>query len=105
MAAEEPYDIRVKTYFPKVADFERDERGDPIFHTRKGPERIEARQQLARERLVAGAEVKLLHDKLKWCYFKEGVNHLENCKDIVKALSEKIQAPYYGMPGAPSREW
>jgi len=58
MAAEEPYDIRVKTYFPKVADFERDERGDPIFHTRKGPERIEARQQLARERLVAGAEVR-----------------------------------------------
>lgn len=50
-------------------------------------------------------QVKILHDKLKWCYFKEGVNHLENCKDLVKELSQKIRAPYYGAPGAPSREW
>lgn len=56
---EAPYDLRVRTYFPKVADFERDEKGDPIMASRRGPERIEARQQLARERLVAAAEVSL----------------------------------------------
>lgn len=50
-------------------------------------------------------QVKILHDELKWCYFKEGVNHLENCKELVKTLAAKLRAPYYGMPGAPSTEW
>lgn len=45
-------------YFPKVKDFERDERGDVIVHSLRGPERAEAREQLAREHLIAGAEVR-----------------------------------------------
>lgn len=44
-------------YFPKVKDFERDERGDVVVHSLRGPERAEAREQLAREHLIAGAEV------------------------------------------------
>jgi hypothetical protein len=37
-------------------------------------------------------QVKLLHEKLKWCYYKEGVNHLENCKELVDAMCAKIRA-------------
>lgn len=44
-------------YFPKVKDFERDEKGDIIVSSLRGPERAEAREQLAREHLIAGAEV------------------------------------------------
>lgn len=47
-------------------------------------------------------QIKLLHDELKWCYYKEGVNHLENCKHLVAKLTEKIRAPDFGMPGARS---
>lgn len=66
---------------------------------------MQARQQLSRERVVAGAELKVLHEKLKFCYHKEGVNHLEGCKDLVEAIVAKSKAPYWGMPGAPTREW
>lgn len=52
------FDLRVRQYVPKVRDFERDERGDVVWDSLKGPERIEARLQLTRERLVAGAEVR-----------------------------------------------
>ena len=41
-------------------------------------------------------QIKLLHDKLKWCYFKEGVNHLENCKDLVEQLASKLRFPEPG---------
>lgn len=80
MSDASPYKPSVATYFPHVPDFARDANGDPIISSLRGPERTEARQQLARERLVAAAEVKILHEQLKWCYFQEGVNHLQNCK-------------------------
>ena len=80
MSDASPYKPSVATYFPRVPDFARDANGDPIISSLRGPERTEARQQLARERLVAAAEVKILHEQLKWCYFQEGVNHLQNCK-------------------------
>ena len=49
--------------------------------------------------------MKLLQERLKWCYFKEGVNHFENCREIASALMDKIKKPYHGMQGAPSTEW
>ena len=61
--------------------------------------------QAARERLVAAAEVKLLHEELKWCYFREGVNHLTQCADVVKKLAEKIRSPSYGAPGGSTRNY
>ena len=54
----------MKRYFPTVKDFDRDEKGDVVWTSLKGPEKIEARQQLSRERLIAGAEVCDLPGKL-----------------------------------------
>lgn len=136
------FDLRVKRYFPAVVDFERtgeDGTGDLKWDSLRGPAKIEARQQLSRERLIAGAEVrdwrvagaaphcsrrcltprstrlrplplvtaqmKILAERLKWCYIKEGTNHLTNCKDLAEALVAKLKAPYHGMPKAPTREW
>lgn len=154
----EVHNLRVKTYFPRVKDFERKENGDIIRDSLKGPEIIEARQQLSRERIVAGAEMKILQEQIRWyvqrksrikyllhvrdvcyyfmcylgdisslvsfpfvwyphfvsiltsnypfsdnssqcyrCYHKEGVNHYENCKDLVEAYAEKLKSPYFGM--------
>lgn len=90
--ADERHDLRVYTYFPKVKDFERREDGSPIFSSLLGPDRIEARQQRARERIILGAEVKVLQDELRWCYFKEGVNHYENCKHIVDKVVERLKS-------------
>lgn len=83
-------DLRVHTYFPKVKDFERREDGTPIKGSLLGPDRIEARQQIVRERLVQGGELKVLQDELRWCYFKEGVNHYENCKHIVDKVVARL---------------
>ena len=69
------------------------------------PSHVQARQQLARERVIAGAELKVLHEQLKWCYHREGVNHYENCRELVALIAAKSRSPYYGMLGAPSREW
>ena len=59
-AAPQPLELRVRAFFPTVRDFERRENGDPIVGSLRGPERIEARQQIVRERLVAAAELKIL---------------------------------------------
>lgn len=96
---------RVAYYFPHVKDFERKENGDVIVDSVRGPDRIEARQQLTRERIIAGAEMKVLQEQLRWCYHKEGVNHYENCKDLVTRIMEKQRKPYWGMDGAPSRRY
>jgi hypothetical protein len=99
------YEPRVVTYFPRTKDFERRENGDPIVESLSGPERIEARQTLARERMVAGAELKVLQEQLRWCYHKNGVNHYEDCKDLVDQIVVRLKAPYWGMKGAPSRQY
>lgn len=49
--------------------------------------------------------MKLLQERLKRCYMREGVNHHEHCKDLVTALMARIKAPYFGMAKAPSTEW
>jgi len=59
-AGAQPLELRVRAFFPTVRDFERRENGDPIVGSLRGPERIEARQQIVRERLVAAAELKIL---------------------------------------------
>jgi hypothetical protein len=90
-SSEESKQLRVHTYFPKVKDFDRREDGTPIKGSLLGPNRIEARQQIVRERLILGGELKVLQDELRWCYFKEGVNHYENCKSIVDKVVARLQ--------------
>lgn len=115
-------------YYPHVRDFERNAQGTPIVDSVRGPARIEARQQITRERVIMGAEMKVrtrrsgrwwqrddawgtrareallrtlladvpsaaqvLQDKIRWCYYKEGVNHYELCKDLAASYLELLK--------------
>ena len=102
---QERYTPSVATYFPRVPGFSAQANGDPDAASLRGPARTEARQAAARERLVAAAEVKILHAELKLCYFREGVNHLTACADLVKRLAEKLRSPSYGAPGGSPRNY
>ena len=77
-------------YFPHRKDFVRRPDGSAIWSSLKGPARIEAREQEARERVLHGAELKLLQERLRWCYHKEGVNHYELCKGIVSVIVPRL---------------
>ena len=41
---------------------------------------------------MAIEEIKLIREKLQLCYQTEGVNHLQNCRDLRLAYMERIQA-------------
>ena len=56
---------------------------------------MQARQQFSRERLVAAAELKIMHEQLAWCYHKHGVNHYEECRPLVNAIAAATQRPYF----------
>lgn len=47
-------------------------------------------EQRARERQVAYETVKLLRQKVIHCYRIEGVNHYENCRDVVQAYYDVV---------------
>lgn len=102
--AAKPFELRVLSYFPAVKDFVRDANGNPIWGSLRGPEKIEARQQFAREQMVAAAEMRILQDQINWCYHREGVNHYEACKSLVEAYKAKLDAPFKGMLKGPAWE-
>jgi hypothetical protein len=43
-------------------------------------------------RIVGASEIKVLHEQLRWCYHKEGVNHYEACKDLVQQILSRKRA-------------
>lgn len=88
---------------PQVRDFDRDDDGNIKPRSLRGAEFLEAHEQFCRERFVAVEEAKILREKVSACYRREGVNHLENCKDIVAEYVDKISKPYYGMLKGPTR--
>ena len=89
--------LRVDRFFRQVPDFKRDGDGNVVWSSLKGPARLEAQEQFTREQFVAIEEAKMLRQAVRECYHREGVNHLENCKDIVKQYVEKISKPNFGM--------
>ena len=78
-------------YHARVADFERREDGSAIRDSLRGPAIIEARQQIARERIVHGAEMKLLQERLRTCYHESGVNHYEDCRELAAAYVAQLK--------------
>ncbi|EIE24286.1 hypothetical protein COCSUDRAFT_28734 [Coccomyxa subellipsoidea C-169] len=52
---------------------------------------IQQRQHKAREKIVRVEKAKLLRDKVQKCYMREGVNSMQNCKDIVLDYLESIK--------------
>ena len=69
--------------FEKVKDYDEIDRSDPVA-------RFEAREQRVRAQFVAVEEAKLKREALILCYRREGVNHMENCKELVKEYRASI---------------
>jgi hypothetical protein len=55
-------------------------------------ERLNVREQKVRESLINLEEIKLLQTEVKECYYREGVNHYEKCKDVVLAYKKALEA-------------
>ncbi|TPX59001.1 hypothetical protein PhCBS80983_g02805 [Powellomyces hirtus] len=43
---------------------------------------IKSRDEFYREQMVRIQEVHIVKDKMRWCYRREGVNHLQNCRHL-----------------------
>ncbi|KAJ1558244.1 hypothetical protein HK096_002743 [Nowakowskiella sp. JEL0078] len=43
---------------------------------------MKAKGDYAKEQLVRTQEIIVLRDKMRWCYLREGVNHLQNCRHL-----------------------
>lgn len=66
-------------------------------HPRKDPVAFfEQRDYQVREKFVEIEAAKELRRKLKKCYQKEGVNHLQNCRDLRLRYIEAIKAGSWG---------
>lgn len=92
---------RIYAYFSRVPDFERREDGTPIRESLKGPAIIEARQQIARERIVHGAEMKVLQERLRMCYHESGVNHYEDCAELAATYVNHLKSSTCRLKGLP----
>mmetsp|Transcript_21153 Transcript_21153/g.64439 ORF Transcript_21153/g.64439 Transcript_21153/m.64439 type:complete len:88 (+) Transcript_21153:103-366(+) len=59
-------------------------------------EKMNALEVKTREAAVTVAELKLLQAKVQECYFREGVNHFQNCEHLAREymnfiMSEKFR--------------
>ena len=54
-----------------------------------------------REYWVHVEYMKLLKDEVRNCYRREGVNHYENCRDLVQEYYKRTKAPSALRPAAP----
>eukprot|EP00511_Aplanochytrium_stocchinoi_P000060 CAMPEP_0204821804 /NCGR_PEP_ID=MMETSP1346-20131115/11_1 /ASSEMBLY_ACC=CAM_ASM_000771 /TAXON_ID=215587 /ORGANISM="Aplanochytrium stocchinoi, Strain GSBS06" /LENGTH=68 /DNA_ID=CAMNT_0051947719 /DNA_START=363 /DNA_END=572 /DNA_ORIENTATION=- len=57
---------------------------------------FDARAQRVRERMIAVEQTKMLREKVAACYRAEGVNHYQNCKEIVDQYISRIRKPEFG---------
>ncbi|KAA0156352.1 hypothetical protein FNF27_00897 [Cafeteria roenbergensis] len=97
-----PIQLRVSKYFPRVPTFEYNEDGTVDKGSLMGPARIEAKEQLVREKMVAVEETRMLKEALGLCFRREGVNSAEHCKPLVEAYAAKLSTPHYGMLNPPA---
>lgn len=61
-----------------------DKYADPVALMRK-------RDAVMREKLVEVERAKLLKEKLRQCYIKEGVNHFQRCKEWADLYLDSIK--------------
>nr|KAJ3422499.1 hypothetical protein HK105_007774 [Polyrhizophydium stewartii] len=52
---------------------------------------IKSRDEFFKEQLVRGQEIIILKDKLRWCYVREGVNHMQNCRELALQYMEVLR--------------
>ncbi|KAJ3060395.1 hypothetical protein HDU98_003617 [Podochytrium sp. JEL0797] len=53
---------------------------------------IRARSDFMKEQLVRTEEINHVREKMKWCYRREGVNHLQNCRHLSMQYLELVRA-------------
>lgn len=53
--------------------------------------RLKERDEHIRESWIRAMEARLVRDKLQKCYRLEGVNHLENCKDLADQYTQMLK--------------
>ncbi|KAI8615218.1 hypothetical protein BC830DRAFT_1123692 [Chytriomyces sp. MP71] len=47
---------------------------------------------VVKTQLVRTEEINFVREKMKWCYRREGVNHLQNCREITLQYLELARA-------------
>ena len=52
---------------------------------------VQQREHDTRERMIDIEKAKLIRERLRECYRNEGVNHFENCKDLVEKYTEAFE--------------
>ncbi|KAJ3056999.1 hypothetical protein BCR33DRAFT_700119 [Rhizoclosmatium globosum] len=53
---------------------------------------IKTRSNFVKEQLVRTEEINYVREKMKWCYRREGVNHLQNCRHLTMQYLELVRA-------------
>lgn len=54
-------------------------------------EKLKQRDQDVRESWIRTMEARLVRDDLQKCYRVEGVNYLENCKDLAERYAQMLK--------------
>lgn len=52
---------------------------------------MQQREHETRERMIDIEKAKLIREQLRECYRNEGVNHFENCKELVEKYTEAFE--------------
>mmetsp|Transcript_7350 Transcript_7350/g.27923 ORF Transcript_7350/g.27923 Transcript_7350/m.27923 type:complete len:88 (-) Transcript_7350:788-1051(-) len=55
-------------------------------------EKLSAREVATREKAVVVAEARLLKDKMKECYYREGVNAYQHCDHLAREYMDLIMS-------------
>ncbi|XP_024385643.2 NADH dehydrogenase [ubiquinone] 1 beta subcomplex subunit 10-B [Physcomitrium patens] len=63
---------------------------------------FEQREFVVREKLIQVEKAKILREKLRQCYWKEGVNHYQKCRPLVQKYMASCQNIGWGKDARPS---
>ncbi|OQR94899.1 hypothetical protein ACHHYP_00834 [Achlya hypogyna] len=58
---------------------------------------MQAKKDLAREKMISHQHVKLLREEIAECYMKNGVNHYVACKELREEYATLVKDPWLGM--------
>ncbi|TPX40673.1 hypothetical protein SeMB42_g02140 [Synchytrium endobioticum] len=53
---------------------------------------LKAKEDFFREQMVRTEEIIVLRDKMRWCYRREEVNHLQNCRHLAQQYLNLLRA-------------
>ncbi|GMH37345.1 hypothetical protein BSKO_05218 [Bryopsis sp. KO-2023] len=57
---------------------------------------IEMREYVVRRKAIDMEKAKILKERVRECYLREGVNHLQNCKELADRYMKSIKNANYG---------